>query len=150
MAVPLQADLQQQILDCKKDLYTTIKTQVEQKRLLIRSFNPENLEIRFRNIQQPLLNRFDQARNDLCKNLTDKIRDIRINIENCITVLENASPQTILERGYSMVTDESGNVIRKANQVQEGQKLKIRPADGEITVGVISRSFHQNNAQIED
>lgn len=150
MAVPLQADLQQQILDCKKDLYTTIKTQVEQKRLLIRSFNPENLEIRFRNIQQPLLNRFDQARNDLCKNLTDKIRDIRSNIENCKTVLENASPQTILERGYSMVTDESGNVIRKANQVQEGQKLKIRPADGEITVGVISRSFHQNNAQIED
>ena len=64
--------------------------------------------------------------------------------------MENASPQTILERGYSMVTDESGNVIRKANQVQEGQKLKIRPADGEITVGVISRSFHQNNAQIED
>ncbi len=150
MAVPLQADLQQQILDCKKDLYTTIKTQVEQKRLLIRSFNPENLEIRFRNIQQPLLNRFDQARNDLCKNLTDKIRDIRNNIENCKTVLENASPQTILERGYSMVTDESGNVIRKANQVQEGQKLKIRPADGEITVGVISRNFHQNNAQIED
>ena len=150
MAVPLQADLQQQILDCKKDLYTTIKTQVEQKRLLIRSFNPENLEIRFRNIQQPLLNRFDQARNDLCKNLTDKIRDIRSNIENCKTVLENASPQTILERGYSMVTDESGNVIRKANQVQEGQKLKIRPADGEITVGVISRNFHQNNAQIED
>ena len=49
-----------------------------------------------------------------------------------------------------MVTDESGNVIRKANQVQEGQKLKIRPADGEITVGVISRNFHQNNAQIED
>ena len=150
MAVPLQADLQQQILDCKKDLYTTIKTQVEQKRLLIRSFNPENLEIRFRNIQQPLLNRFDQARNDLCKNLTEKIRDIRNNIENCKTVLENASPQTILERGYSMVTDESGNVIRKANQVQEGQKLKIRPADGEITVGVISRNFHQNNAQIED
>jgi len=137
LAVPLQADIQQEIADYKKDLYNTIKTQVEQKRLLIKSFNPENLEIRFRNIQQPLLNRFDQARNDILKNLTDKIKDYRTNIENCKTILENASPQTIFDRGYSMVTDENGKVVRSAKQVSAGNKLKIRPAEGEILTQVL-------------
>lgn len=136
MAVPLQADLVQKISSLKDDLYNTIKYEVEQKRLLIRSFNPENLEIRFRNIQQPLLNRFDKAREDLVLNLQNKVKDLRTVINNSRTVLENASPQTILERGYSMVTTEDGAIVRDSAKVSAGQVLKIKPASGEILATV--------------
>lgn len=138
IAIPLQADIQQEISDYKKDLYSTIKNQLEQKRLLVKSFNPENLEIRFRNIQQPLLNRYDQARNDLIKNLEDKVKNLKNVIENCKTVLENASPQTIFNRGYSMVTDENGKIIRSAAEVTADQKLNIKPSEGVITVKVLN------------
>ena len=136
MAVPLLSDMQQTLSDFKQELYTNISNRIEQKRLVIRSFNPENLEIRFRNIQQPLLNRYAQARENLEKNLTEKLRDLRTRIAASVTVLENASPQEIFKRGYSMVTNEEGTVIRNAAQVKAGETLFITPSEGKITTVV--------------
>ena len=137
MAVPLLADLQQDLSAYKDSLYITIKQRLENARLLVKSFNPESLEVRFRNIQQPLLNRFAAAREALPQNLQDKIRDLRVRITQNRTVLENASPQTIFDRGYSMVTDASGKVVRDAAAVTVDDKLFITPAKGKITANVV-------------
>ncbi len=104
---------------------------------MVKSFNPESLEVRFRNIQQPLLNRFAAAREALPQNLQDKIRDLRVRIAQSRTVLENASPQTIFDRGYSMVCDENGKVVRDAAALTVNDKLFITPANGKITANVI-------------
>ena len=133
MAVPLLADIKQDLTDYKNSLYDSIKQRTEKTRLLVKSFNPESLEIRFRNIQQPLLNRFAAAREALPENLQEKIRDIRVRIAQSRTVLENASPQTIFDRGYSMVTDEAGKIVRDAASLKTGDRLIITPAKGKIT-----------------
>ena len=133
MAVPLLADIQQNLSAYKDNFYNIIQQKTKNARLLVRSFNPESLEVRFRNIQQPLLNRFASARENLQKNLQDKIRDLRVRLQSSVTILENASPQTIFDRGYSMVTDSEGKVIRDAATVKAGDKLVITPAKGKIT-----------------
>lgn len=137
MAIPLQADIKQKIFQFKTELYQNIKQEIEQKRLLIKSFNSENFEIRFRNIEQPFLNRFDNAKENLSKNILEKIEKTRTQIKNCITILENSSPQTILERGYSMVTDSKGNIIKKSSSLKIGDEIKIKPAEGIISAKVI-------------
>ena len=137
MAVPLLADIKQDLADYKNSLYDSIKQRTEKTRLLVKSFNPESLEVRFRNIQQSLLNRFAAAREALPENLKDKIRDLRVRIAQSRTVLENASPQTIFDRGYSMVTDTSGKVVRDASTVTVDDKLFITPAHGKITANVV-------------
>ena len=104
---------------------------------MIKAFNPESLEVRFRNIQQPLLNRFAAARENLPKNLQDKIHDLRVRLKTSVTVLENASPQTIFDRGYSMVTGSDGKVVRDAANVKIGDKLTITPAKGKIEAEVL-------------
>ncbi len=114
MAIPLQSEIYQNIKYYKDDLYLQIKNKIENKKLLIKTFSPENMEIRFRNILHPIKNK----------------------IQNCISILENASPQTILNRGYSMVTDENGNVIRDSDSVNSGETLFIKPAKGQIEVQV--------------
>ena len=91
------------------------------------------MEIQFRNIQQPLLNRYANARENLVKNMNDRIKDLRVQIQNQKTILENASPDTILKRGYSMVTDSSGKIIRSASQVIAGNEIVIKPAEGKIS-----------------
>ncbi len=136
MAVPLLADLQQDLAAYKDNFYNIVKQKTEKARLLVRSFNTENLEVRFRNIQQPLLNRFAAAREALPLNLQDKIRDLRVRISQSRTVLENASPQTIFDRGYSMVTDAQGKVVRNAAAVAVDDKLIITPAHGKIETKV--------------
>ena len=136
LAVPLLSDITQDISYYKTELYNAIKQKIENKRLIVRAFDPSALEIRFRNIQQPLLNRFDNAKEGLKDGILEKIKDFRTRIATCKTVLENASPQTILNRGYSMVCDENGTVIRDSAQVNTGQNLKITPAKGVIEVTV--------------
>ena len=137
MAVPLLADIQQNLAAYKDNFYTIIKQKVQTTRLLIKSFNPESLEVRFRNIQQPLLNRFAAAREALPENIQNKIRDLRVRLAQNKTILENASPQTIFDRGYSMVTDAKGKVIRDASALAVGERLVIKPARGKITADVV-------------
>ena len=137
MAVPLLSDIHQKLYDYKEDLYSEISRKLKEARLTIRGFNPESLEIRFRNIQQPLLNRFAAARENLPKNIQDKIKDLRIRLQNSRTILENASPQTIFDRGYSMVTDSNGKIVRDAASLKTDDKIFITPAHGKITANVI-------------
>ncbi len=132
LAVPLLSDINQNLINYKSELYNTIKQKIEQKRLIIKTFDPSSLEMRFRNIQQPLLNRFDRAKEGLSDGIMQKIKDLRIRIENCRTILENASPETIFKRGYSMVTDENGTIVRSSNQVKKDTILTITPAEGVI------------------
>jgi exodeoxyribonuclease VII large subunit len=47
-------------------------------------------------------------------------------------VLRSLSPQSTLDRGYSVVRDDKGHVIGDAAKIKPGQKLKIRLAKGEI------------------
>ena len=51
-------------------------------------------------------------------------------------LLEAVSPQQILERGFSVVKNTRGQVIRNANALKQGQKLHITFADGETDVRV--------------
>ena len=132
MAVPILSDIQQNITFYKNDLYKSIKQKIEKTRLMIKSFNPQNFEVQFRNIQQPLLNRYAYAKENHVKNMQDKIKDLRTRILNNKTILENASPDTILQRGYSMVTDEEGKIIRNADQVSSGSKIIVKPAQGSL------------------
>ncbi|MBR5646018.1 MAG: exodeoxyribonuclease VII large subunit [Treponema sp.] len=136
IAVPCLSDIISQIDEYKKTIINQTKQKVSNARLLVRSFNPENLEIRFRRIQQPLLNRFSLAKEALINNLNEKIRDLKNRINSCTLVLEQANPQVILERGYSMVTDENGTIIHDSNQLAKEQNIIIKPAKGKIYAAV--------------
>ena len=52
------------------------------------------------------------------------------------SLLEAVSPQHILERGFSVVKNTRGQVIRNADMLKQGQKLHITFADGETDVRV--------------
>lgn len=65
---------------------------------------------------------------------------IALTLERAVTdlhaksqMLRSLSPQSTLDRGYSVVRDESGHVLGDSTKVKAGQKLKIRLAKGEIT-----------------
>lgn len=137
LAVPLAADIKQLLTAYKNELYTQISQKTKHARLLISSFKPDIFEMRFRNIQQPLLNRYATAKDNLYKNMQDKLKNLRTRIAQNVTILENASPQTIFNRGYSMVTDQSGKVIRDSTQVSAGDQIEIVPAKGKIKAKVM-------------
>ncbi len=54
------------------------------------------------------------------------------NIENIGKYLEGVSPERNLKLGYSIVTDNSGRVVRDTSGLKVGEKLKTRLHKGEI------------------
>ena len=54
--------------------------------------------------------------------------------------LEALNPLAILERGYAVVTTEAGQVVRRPVDVQAGQPLIVRVADGKFGVQVTDPS----------
>jgi exodeoxyribonuclease VII large subunit len=51
-------------------------------------------------------------------------------------MLENLSPRRVLERGYAIVFDDSGRIMRTADQAVPGQHVAVQLADGRIDARV--------------
>lgn len=138
LAVPLLSDIEQSIEVSRNEMHESIQGKLEHLRLMLRTFTPENMELQFRHIEQPLSMRFDSARERLEQNIKDFLQDRRHLLEQCEQTLNNCNPQTIFDRGYSMVTDQDGKVVRNAAFLSPGAKIKIRPAEGNISAEVLS------------
>ena len=59
-------------------------------------------------------------------------------IRGSTTTLRALSPQGTLERGYAIVRDARGAIIRSAQAIVAGETIKVRVADGEFTTQVPS------------
>ena len=94
------------------------------------------MHTRLMNIEQRLSERFDRAYDSMKSSMEDLIKEKRRIIEHSKEILENCNPQSIFDRGYSMVTDEDGNVIRDATKLSGGDQIIIRPAKGEVKATV--------------
>ncbi|MBO7614025.1 MAG: exodeoxyribonuclease VII large subunit, partial [Treponema sp.] len=138
LAVPLLSDIEQSIEVSRNEMHESIQGKLEHLRLMLKTFTPESMELQFRHIEQPLSMRFDAAREKLEQNIKDFLQDKRLFLEQCEQTLNNCNPQTIFDRGYSMVTDEDGKVVRNAKKLLPGAKIKIRPAEGSISAEVLS------------
>lgn len=141
LCVPVLADIQQDLAACKTELYQTIESRVEKLRLMVKAFDPYHMEVRFRTIEQPLLSRFDNAKEALLENMQRKTADTREHVKRCMEVLESTSPKAILARGYSMVREKySGTIVRNALEVKAGDTLEILPANGTVTAVIAGTS----------
>ena len=53
-----------------------------------------------------------------------------------VNTLEQISPQSILDRGFSLVFDKNGKLLRDANQTKIGENLTINLGKGKILANV--------------
>ena len=117
-------------------LKTVMRTRIERARLLLKPFDPQDLEYRFRAILQPRLIRLDDAKDALVSAVSERNAALRSRIALAAAVIEAGSPLAAMERGFSVVTDSSGKIVRSAANVKAGDKLHIRPLHGEISAVV--------------
>jgi exodeoxyribonuclease VII large subunit len=82
----------------------------------------------------------DEAANELSRDTATLRSFILLSLERATSdiqakaqVLRSLSPQSTLDRGYSVVRTDAGAIITDASKVKVGQKLKIRVAKGEIS-----------------
>jgi exodeoxyribonuclease VII large subunit len=128
-----RVETREMIQDLGVRLFNAMESRLERARLLIKPFKLADLEYWFRSILQPRLLRFDDAKEELIGGLFYRIRDIRQRLELAVLSLEAGNPRAILERGFSIVCKEDGELVRDAGAVKTGERLIIRPLEGTIS-----------------
>jgi exodeoxyribonuclease VII large subunit len=83
-----------------------------------------------------------------CRNLMDNFNRILLVLQNNLSVYQafilsaqrlfkNIDPKHVLQRGYSIVRDQNGSIIRKANQLDAGDEFVIEFTEGRIRAEVL-------------
>jgi exodeoxyribonuclease VII large subunit len=64
----------------------------------------------------------------------------RARLGNIRAQIDSLSPSAVLQRGFAVVTDARGQVVRGIDTVQVGERLTVRLGTGELDVDVVSRN----------
>ena len=80
--------------------------------------------------------RVDDKRDQLARAQRLQLQQMSERLLHTSKALEAANPQHILARGYALVRDEAGAVIREAAQVSRNQRLNVQLARDQIAVRV--------------
>jgi exodeoxyribonuclease VII large subunit len=66
--------------------------------------------------------------------LPGRLREARVLLDGLAARLDSVSYQSVLARGFALVTNAKGAAVSAAAKVAPGAELKIRFADGEVKV----------------
>ncbi len=138
LVTPLLSDVIEELKEAHEELVNSISNRIERLKLLCASFSGERLELMFRRIEQPFLMRFDDVKEALLDNMKERILEIKRYHLLLQERLKGVSPKDILKRGFSIVTNEKGNVIISAKSVKKCEKLNVMTHNGSFDVSVVS------------
>jgi exodeoxyribonuclease VII large subunit len=65
-----------------------------------------------------------------------RLERLRGRVESLTAQLGQLSPLGVLERGYAIVQDERGGLVRRSKQTRPGERLRVRLATGRLGVDV--------------
>ena len=68
------------------------------------------------------------------------LRDSRRQVEHLSTLLETLGPSATLKRGYAIVTDESGKVVRSTQYIEQGDTIAVALDHGQLRARVEEKS----------
>ena len=138
-ATPDQAEIRAALLGAEDALDTAIKNIFSKKRDLLNNLsarpffkNPSSNYAKAKEEVQQLSKRLSVS----LSHILDKNKS---QVESLSSKLNALNPRNVINRGYSMTTDEKGNVITSKNQIAEGDTLKSVLKDGVITSKVTSK-----------
>ncbi|MBF0613701.1 MAG: exodeoxyribonuclease VII large subunit [Magnetococcales bacterium] len=86
--------------------------------------------------------RLDRLHNRLLHQINRQIQYHRETVRLLQARLTAISPLEVLTRGYALVQDEQGTLVRDARRYPPGTRLRIRLAQGELTVQVTTHAEH--------
>ena len=84
--------------------------------------------------------RAQQLGQHLKQRIERRLRDIRAEVMHREKLLTSLGPEQTLTRGYSIVTNAHGVVIRQATQAKKGETLNLKLGSGAVTTKVTGRS----------
>ncbi len=136
MAVPDTRELTEYIYSLGEEMRRNLRMVCESSRKNLEMLNPRVFARDLRGraaLEQLTADNIAADMESRIRALTDSLKH---RVELMHEVVVSANPQSILNRGYSIVTDSSGNIVKSADSLQTGQSIEIRLAEGKAYADV--------------
>jgi exodeoxyribonuclease VII large subunit len=118
--------------DSKDRLYRTMLRDLAQKKALLSHVRARLISPKDKLREQA--QRCDELGARMERAFTTFLKQKRNSIEGLAGRMDALSPLRVLERGYTMIRENSGEVVRSAKQVKSGQELTVTFYDGKANV----------------
>lgn len=79
----------------------------------------------------------DNIIKNLEKSVSLELKNKKINLIKSVTALDTLSPLKTLARGYSIIEDKNGNVLKSAKQLKSNDEINITLNDGNVSARII-------------
>jgi len=134
-AAELVSESRSQLMDeaiaLRKGLEEELRRRIERSRAVVGLFDPESLELRFRRVLQPRLQRFDDLKEELILGIRDSLIKARHRYDLSLRSLESSSPQAVLERGFAVVRrPDTGTAVRDSRELSVQDTVTLLFARG--------------------
>ena len=143
LATPNRDDLQVSLTDLTHRLERIAQTTQSDRRMVLgalkyrlNQFSPITRILTGRQQLDDILRRLESS-------MTHRLTLQQAHLEGIKQKLAALNPLAVLGRGYAMVTQHDGTVIRSINQVQTGDGLSVRVSDGGFNVLVHDEKMEQ-------
>ncbi|MCF0238253.1 MAG: exodeoxyribonuclease VII large subunit [Sphaerochaetaceae bacterium] len=120
----------------KTSMIDAMALKVREIRLRLSLFSLERVKMQLESKLNTLRLKAYGSTNDMTNEMEKKLISTRSKVRTLSESLKALSPLSILERGYAIVTNKDGSIIRKESEVQIQENLSIRLYDGSIKVKV--------------
>ncbi len=141
LAVPNRDDLRLDLTAVRQQLEQRVTAVLDDQRWqlknlaqTIRQLSPQ---ARIRSDRQ----RLDELSHRAATTARHALQIQRARLQSAAQRLNDLNPQTVLERGYALVSDAEKEIIRSVEQVEAGDALHVRVSDGEFGVEVQDGSY---------
>lgn len=132
LVVPDQIELKRWLAQVEQSLYTSTLRRIDRYEHRITAIASSYALKRPELMIEQYIQKLDQLEDFSLRRTQDKISVASARLDALSGMVEALSPLNILEKGYTVLSDESGAMIRSVEQVTEGSKLSLRLKDGEI------------------
>lgn len=136
LATPDKIELNLSLAEMRSSLTSSLGSYViSRRRDLDQIVNQLNMRTPLTMIHRDI-QRLDELSTRASTFVTHTIDLLRTRLHGIELRLNTLDPASILNRGYSIVTQSDGSLVRSVNQVQPADQLRVRVSDGEFEVRV--------------
>lgn len=137
MAVPDTTELRDYINNLDKELSRSIRIRIQQAENSLNLMNPELFmrQLKSRTVMAQM--KCDGIYQQLNSQMDSKLTDFTKRVELAGQVINSSNPDLILARGYAIVRNSQGKIVKNASEVSIGDTIDISLAEGIARATVI-------------
>jgi exodeoxyribonuclease VII large subunit len=136
LATPNQADLRLDLAELNDRLNRFTQSSTSELRWSFKELQNQLERNSPLNQIQSNSQRVDELDHRLGATTNHLLQLARIHLTGLMQHMAALNPMAVLERGYSIVTNQSGETIARVGQVSEGEALNVQVSDGDFDVHV--------------